>query len=666
MKKLIIGVLVFALISFGVTGVLIKVKNGKMDFGNNEIVDEDLSENNGNIVDDSGNVSEEPKEKTIDLYGTYDENDLIIENVDEKIEVVGGLLSRRIPKIRGLKDKSIETKINTDIKNRILERIAQIQEKEDIININYTSLDSECANFSNVISICWRMDYQTINGSDYEYIYFNYELINGERLKFEDLFTEDADIHSILRQMFYRNISKDYGGEYDIEDDVWIGNMCEYDENIGECILVEKEFVPEITEYDINKNMKSFMNDAKKEFVFTPTRIHILVNEDTYLYSYYLYFKDIADDVVIYDKYVTEESLYETNDIGLKNLWTCSKPLSSFYMNYGFLEENFYYDISLRDFYAYYIESTDYPFKKSLEKIQTKLIEDCKDKLEGYREIAKKNPDKFFVLSIDWNSSLGGKPYNTLIPTQIYEYLTTTDMNYKEKIMNELLESYRYYNLMFYESALDFAGYKYDKTQYNEYYQGNIVFNSFEEKVDYKTYDARTLKEITSIDEIFKNSDAHKIMVIEELKSELIRRKPELSIEEVNSLVEEADFIIDKYGIDVRVSGFDHKIFVMNYSKFNKSILTIYDLDMYIIPDSNTRKIEKSEIQDLSLDDLNRAYNEIFARHGHDFKSKELNEYFELCSWYTPIANKSVTLEELNEIERYNLDIIKNLINEKK
>ena len=89
-------------------------------------------------------------------------------------------------------------------------------------------------------------------------------------------------------------------------------------------------------------------------------------------------------------------------------------------------------------------------------------------------------------------------------------------------------------------------------------------------------------------------------------------------------------------------------------------------MNTYIILESATRKLEKSELQNLSLDELNKAYNEIFARHGHEFKGAELKEYFNNLYWYNPIPNKTVSLEELNEIEKYNLDIIKSVISEKK
>ena len=78
------------------------------------------------------------------------------------------------------------------------------------------------------------------------------------------------------------------------------------------------------------------------------------------------------------------------------------------------------------------------------------------------------------------------------------------------------------------------------------------------------------------------------------------------------------------------------------------------------------RNIEKSEIQNLNLDELNKAYNEIFARHGHDFKNAELKAYFNSLYWFNPVENKSVSIEELNEFEKYNLEVIKEVIAEKK
>lgn len=59
-----------------------------------------------------------------------------------------------------------------------------------------------------------------------------------------------------------------------------------------------------------------------------------------------------------------------------------------------------------------------------------------------------------------------------------------------------------------------------------------------------------------------------------------------------------------------------------------------------------------------SKKELEYAKNEIFARHGHDFVSKELEEYFSLQNWYKKIDGKQVSVSELNEIEKENVKLL--------
>ena len=49
-----------------------------------------------------------------------------------------------------------------------------------------------------------------------------------------------------------------------------------------------------------------------------------------------------------------------------------------------------------------------------------------------------------------------------------------------------------------------------------------------------------------------------------------------------------------------------------------------------------------------------------------NLKIRHYVNIFELCPWYEPTANKSVSLEELSEVARYNIDIIRSVINDKK
>ena len=57
--------------------------------------------------------------------------------------------------------------------------------------------------------------------------------------------------------------------------------------------------------------------------------------------------------------------------------------------------------------------------------------------------------------------------------------------------------------------------------------------------------------------------------------------------------------------------------------------------DQYILPESDSRYLTDSDIDGMSLREINYAKNEIYARHGRKFKSEELQTYFDSKSWYT-------------------------------
>ena len=82
----------------------------------------------------------------------------------------------------------------------------------------------------------------------------------------------------------------------------------------------------------------------------------------------------------------------------------------------------------------------------------------------------------------------------------------------------------------------------------------------------------------------------------------------------------------------------------------------------YIISDSSTRIITESELQGMSIRDLRRARNEIYARHGRTFNDDSLQSYFNSCSWYKPNSNYNYANENanLNEIEKQNIITIRN------
>lgn len=76
-----------------------------------------------------------------------------------------------------------------------------------------------------------------------------------------------------------------------------------------------------------------------------------------------------------------------------------------------------------------------------------------------------------------------------------------------------------------------------------------------------------------------------------------------------------------------------------------------------LYPYTSQRLLTDTEVSNLSQSDLRIMRNEIYARHGFIFQSKEMANYFSSQSWYTP-KYYNVT-DRLSAIEKNNIAMIK-------
>lgn len=82
----------------------------------------------------------------------------------------------------------------------------------------------------------------------------------------------------------------------------------------------------------------------------------------------------------------------------------------------------------------------------------------------------------------------------------------------------------------------------------------------------------------------------------------------------------------------------------------------------YILPDSNSRYLTEADLQGLDQATLRLARNEIYARHGRAYETKDLNEYFSQQTWYHGYLSADEFDDSvLNEYEKANLELIKNM-----
>ena len=80
----------------------------------------------------------------------------------------------------------------------------------------------------------------------------------------------------------------------------------------------------------------------------------------------------------------------------------------------------------------------------------------------------------------------------------------------------------------------------------------------------------------------------------------------------------------------------------------------------YILPDSNSRRLTRADLQGLSKEKLRLARNEIFARHGMIFGVPDLDAYFGEKSWYKPTYAYDDFYDkvEMSAIEEANVALI--------
>ena len=76
-----------------------------------------------------------------------------------------------------------------------------------------------------------------------------------------------------------------------------------------------------------------------------------------------------------------------------------------------------------------------------------------------------------------------------------------------------------------------------------------------------------------------------------------------------------------------------------------------------IYPEGSARLIRYYDIEGLTSWDLKIMRNEIFARKGYIFKTKDMIDYFNQTTWYIPRFNDVTKL--LSEIEKINCEFIK-------
>ena len=374
-KAKIIFVSFFSIICIIVTAILILYHNIDVGEKNQEETENSLKQNNSIDI------------KGIDLNGTYNQNDLIIEEksiTQEKVEI-------RYLQIKGLKNKRIEEKINKDIQQNALNCYKDdIKDLNEVINISVSMW--EAANIANTVS--FELTYTAKIDDNDDGFYkgikgLNYDLNTGEKITIDKIFTPNAPIENILRKVVYNNLIS-----------------CTVEGNLaGELI---------VSDYgDIEDEVLKFINLYNKgkitEFSYTPMNISIFYEKEQVIN---IDMVDFAEYIAIYSRYLNKDSIFEKNDIGIKKIYTLSRRYNNvyYYTNYQ-NEDNYFIDISI-DF-----QSTD--SDEFAKKIVQEKIAGIEKEIEKIRQI--ENSNNFYILNYHIKVYTGEEWSTGQILTSCYE-----------------------------------------------------------------------------------------------------------------------------------------------------------------------------------------------------------------------------------------------------
>lgn len=144
------------------------------------------------------------------------------------------------------------------------------------------------------------------------------------------------------------------------------------------------------------------------------------------------------------------------------------------------------------------------------------------------------------------------------------------------------------------------------------------------------------------------------------------------SISYSNSDTVEKDFVISQSPYTNSKISSDEKIILYvskggdgNYSSAS-SYVGNSNTSEYILNGSDSRYIGKSEISNMDNKTMELALNEIYARHGRKFNTKEISDYFNSKSWYHgTIEPNDFSESVINKYERANIDLIVEVMEEK-
>lgn len=358
-KKFVIRFILFMLLLILVTITAIYFTFLYIDNENTKILDRYEEEKSNKNYYEEKKIQAEDKKYAIKAYNeTYNENSIVIKDVDDyNINYI---------EIDGLKNVKIQNQINERIKNMAY----------GFKTRNVSTYAS--ANFSNILSIVFLGEFETKT--------LNIDLTTGNDIPLEKVFVSSAPLNLYIVNGFYKNLAWDV--DFDYESNLGLQNSFDMDRR--DTSEYEDKFLMLIREFEKKKN--DIVYSIAPEGVTIYKLANKLLNNEYSLLE--IEFVDCIDEVAIYKRYLTDESIFKNDKLGQKDIIVCTdnalfgKDAQGFYkLSYGKLTDNIfteeivesyeeeYENKVVKDFIVDLSNKNKSEFKKSLGKTQGAILQ---------------------------------------------------------------------------------------------------------------------------------------------------------------------------------------------------------------------------------------------------------------------------------------------------
>lgn len=404
--------IIFLLLAIGITtGLILENNSNQKHFEQNNT---NSGETNATKEDEEKNIEKEQEVKRlkIALNNTYNENSITFQTVNYK----NGIIKIMYNQITGLKNKEVEQKINTKLKESALS-MANEKEKTGLYK-EISVYQHILANYGNAISFA-NNETLTLNeknkNGDYDVkginLYYNINLIDGTPIKFEDLFIDETEILNIVNSAIYEQLV--FESSHD---------------SIEKLQEQRNGLITEIDEYKLQRLVNAFKKVKNNiKYCFTDNEIIIDLEDENYRIN--INMSVFVSNIAIYKRFLTDESIYENDDIGEKEKFVFEP---NYYSNIeynlrGVQAENLYVDFKIFNWVDNF-NRINWP-DNSKEIIKNEIINELNQELENYKQLATENKnEKYFALYIvdllanpDEPIKMSGAKYEFSMPVEYYD-----------------------------------------------------------------------------------------------------------------------------------------------------------------------------------------------------------------------------------------------------